>query len=369
MNRMKFMLGLLFVVTLFVFAESTVWANEVHVDIINANGIEDGSIEHPFSSIQEGIDAVSENGVVLIHKGNYELNYNVDIIVNKEGITLKAEDLANLPLIYRKGTWGPAKVSPQASYLLHIKAKKAQIENLMFNVSGQYRWGILVCPNSNYNGLITIKGCVIDSYNGGGGGGIRVDGFAGSVEIYHNYMNNITFHSAVELNNSGAGKFVKIYNNIILHDYNPYTPSPVILSVDSRSIIYNNYIQGGDTSIRIYSKINPRWNYVINNIIKDFYDVAISSGKGAIPSVYPYVRVYYNDIISEWSTDLFEEIPSAWIACNFSLDPMFEYPENGDYHLKPESPCIDAGMSTPTYNDVDGSQNDIGPYGGPKGYW
>ena len=51
---------------------------------------------------------------------------------------------------------------------------------------------------------------------------------------------------------------------------------------------------------------------------------------------------------------------------NISTDPLFIDPENGNFRLKLDSPCIDAGNSGPVYDDPDGSRNDMGAYGGPK---
>lgn len=50
---------------------------------------------------------------------------------------------------------------------------------------------------------------------------------------------------------------------------------------------------------------------------------------------------------------------------NISSDPQLVDPEGGDFHLQPDSPCIDAGDSSPQFNDSDGSRNDMGAYGGP----
>jgi hypothetical protein len=40
-----------------------------------------------------------------------------------------------------------------------------------------------------------------------------------------------------------------------------------------------------------------------------------------------------------------------------------------DFHLKAGSPLIDAGNPDADYEDVDGSRNDVGPYGGSEGSW
>ena len=51
---------------------------------------------------------------------------------------------------------------------------------------------------------------------------------------------------------------------------------------------------------------------------------------------------------------------------NISSDPLFMDPENGDFRLRLDSPCIDAGNPDAIYDDPDGSRNDMGTYGGPK---
>jgi hypothetical protein len=50
---------------------------------------------------------------------------------------------------------------------------------------------------------------------------------------------------------------------------------------------------------------------------------------------------------------------------NIVADPLFVDVEAGDFRLLPGSPAIDAGSIDPFYEDVDGSVNDIGAYGGP----
>ena len=45
---------------------------------------------------------------------------------------------------------------------------------------------------------------------------------------------------------------------------------------------------------------------------------------------------------------------------NLDADPRFWGPEHGDYHLLPDSPCIDAG--DPTRQDADGTRIDMGAF-------
>jgi len=49
-------------------------------------------------------------------------------------------------------------------------------------------------------------------------------------------------------------------------------------------------------------------------------------------------------------------------------DALFVNPEEHNYRLSVNSPCINAGDPDPSYNDPDGSRNDIGaiPFTGPS---
>jgi hypothetical protein len=50
---------------------------------------------------------------------------------------------------------------------------------------------------------------------------------------------------------------------------------------------------------------------------------------------------------------------------NLEADPEFRDPDAGDWRLGASSPGIDAGPDDDGYEDVDGSRNDVGVYGGP----
>ena len=50
---------------------------------------------------------------------------------------------------------------------------------------------------------------------------------------------------------------------------------------------------------------------------------------------------------------------------NIDVDPLFTDPENGDFSLQTNSPCIGSGDPNPWLLDVDGSRSDMGATGGP----
>lgn len=52
---------------------------------------------------------------------------------------------------------------------------------------------------------------------------------------------------------------------------------------------------------------------------------------------------------------------------NLKLNPLFININGGNYHLSEDSPCVNAGNPNEAFNDVDGTRNNIGIYGGPYG--
>lgn len=54
---------------------------------------------------------------------------------------------------------------------------------------------------------------------------------------------------------------------------------------------------------------------------------------------------------------------------NLTSDPRFVDPDNGDFSLDGFSPGVDAGNPASAYNDLDGTRNDMGIFGGPYANW
>ena len=61
------------------------------------------------------------------------------------------------------------------------------------------------------------------------------------------------------------------------------------------------------------------------------------------------VDIFFSDIKGGWS---------GW--GNIDLDPLFNNPEYDDYHLTPESPCVDTGTDASIYTDIDGDARPLG---------
>ena len=73
------------------------------------------------------------------------------------------------------------------------------------------------------------------------------------------------------------------------------------------------------------------------------------------------VEISYNDVWSNVAGDYQDMDELTGAGGNISLNPSFV--DSLDFHLSPESPCLDAG--NPIFTDPDGGPSDIGIYGGP----
>ncbi len=73
------------------------------------------------------------------------------------------------------------------------------------------------------------------------------------------------------------------------------------------------------------------------------------------------VEISYNDVWDNVAGDYRDMDGLTGAGGNISLNPAFV--DSLDFHLSPESPCLDAG--NPIFTDPDGGPSDIGLYGGP----
>jgi len=182
---------------------------------------------------------------------------------------------------------------------------------------------------------------------------------ASGYAIYLSAFAKNSFSSAVITKNfiTGSGCSIGIFtNNYVL---NP--------------IIKNNIIKAKDVGIDILYGGNPE---ITNNTII----VSAHPGSSIFLSAQIPCKVENNIFQSELGISSYNELASvfnyndSWSGTpanlqlpitNISVDPIFVNADIQDYHLLSNSRCRDAGNPNPSYNDIDGTRNDIGAYGGP----
>jgi len=157
--------------------------------------------------------------------------------------------------------------------------------------------------------------------------------------------------------------------NCVFHGFRSGKDASAVIRVESDAIIRNNlfYDNGGTGCISIFNQgtasiinntfdqndrgfhtVNGR-GIAYNNIITHSLDYGVYGS---------YTEFDYNDIWNN-GVNYYETEPGEH---DISIDPIYADPNNADYTLRIESPCIDAGNPDMIFNDEDGSRNDMGAF-------
>ncbi|MDD5004965.1 MAG: right-handed parallel beta-helix repeat-containing protein [Candidatus Omnitrophica bacterium] len=187
--------------------------------------------------------------------------------------------------------------------------------------------------------------------------GIKADSGAGSHDTcYLTIANNSISANGMSGIQCFWASSARIFNNIIFGNsldgidcHNWSRPANKIM---------NNVILGnGRHGVSCYYRSEPT---VINNIITGNSEYGVYDYDS--DSTYD-PEITYNDI---WNNAEGSYGGYAGPGNNdISLDPLFVNAGAGNYRLSQNSPAINAGDPDPIYNDLDGSRNDMGAYGGP----
>ena len=124
----------------------------------------------------------------------------------------------------------------------------------------------------------------------------------------------------------------------------------------SNELIVNNVIIDNTVGITFGWDGTPtiRNNIIMNNNVHWYNDSQDQFAPAAI--------IAYNNL---WNGNYdFKPSPATG---NINMDPKFSNALDNDFRLWWDSPCIDSGDPDDQYDDIDGTRNDMGVYGGPFG--
>ena len=277
----------------------------------------DGSVSNPFSIISDGIDAAFYGDNVIVLAGTYNESIHM-----KDGVSMIG---SGTQLTTIKGT--------DTNYIVK-GANKADLRG--FTLERGMSSHAIECKSTSPN----ITDNVIISYDSNMDPAIYC-GDNASPTIKKNYI--FGFHVGIYCSMNSSPR---IQNNII----NAIDAGIHGSWFCSPNIINNTII------IQHYSGIVLRASAIVKNNIIFGLDTMHCVG-----IIGEYVDASYNNI---WDTY------KNYINVNpgpgsISVDPLFVNIGAQDYRLPDNSPCIDVGDPNPNYNDVDGSRNDMGAFGGP----
>ena len=179
-----------------------------------------------------------------------------------------------------------------------------------------------------------------------------------------------------------AGSSAIVRNNIIEGNGNPATTqdSYGILCDNASPLIANNLIISNRTVGLRFNRSLASGAQVINNTIVGNQPYGIRSETDATPLLKNNIVVGNGTGIAAYSLPpaiTFNDVWNNSVANfagaaapgpgSFSADPRFNSASLLRYALSSGSPCIDTGDPDASYNDSDGTRNDLGAYGGPSG--
>ncbi len=181
---------------------------------------------------------------------------------------------------------------------------------------------------------------------GGTGNVIDLATFSKHITIKKFTIKNGT--TGLSIGSTGTSGAINITNNIITEN-----TTGIQCGTSANINITNNSIDQNTTGI---SCANSTATTVTNSIVSN----TTTTGTTGI-NVANSAIVTYNDVYNNGSNTFVSG------TGNITTNPLLVDPTNNDYHLKLNSPAIDAGNPDPAFNDlIDSTRNDIGAYGGPS---
>lgn len=262
----------------------------------------------------------------------------------KEDITIESSDTLiiepDVSLYFDDGT----KLIVKGTLI----SKGTRFRPIIYTAYNNYWEGIkfLYSFNNSIMQFCVIEKIVFEKQDGTGYSAISLTNSV--VELKNNYITNN------KSKNGGAigirGSQLTIYNNIFTNNSSQYQGG-AIHSLNSNLKVINSVFYKNSSTLEgsaIYTD-RPVRTEIQNNI---FFRNNSQSRQ---------TDFYF---ASDDSTNLIEQYN---FFGNEDNDPMFLYED--DFRLYYLSPCKDAGNPDPAFNDLDGSRNDQGAYGGPFGGW
>ena len=371
------------------------------------HGPDDRSMDRP--TIQERIDAAGDRDTILVAPGTYI--ENIDFL--GKSITLRSEAGPEVTVIDGNQAGSVVTVSNSEE----SGCKEALIDGFTIRNGkgrpdiewGYYYGGGIYCSHTS----IEIRNCTITGntavgIQGGGGGGIYCYGSSPTIT-------NCTISGNSANSGGGMALYVAVYGFVSTVTNCAISGNSAIgLSMGAgggiecgdspltirNCVISGNYAAaGGGMSCRYYSPATITNCMITDNsaneggggILCSYYSTPTitnstisensTSGQGGGIFCYEIETYYYysptmtitNSILwgnralvghqiedscntSVWHSD----VQGGWCGVgNINTAPLFV--GGGDYHLRPGSPCIDAGYYTDVHTDLDGQPR---PFGG-----
>ncbi|MFH1462936.1 MAG: MopE-related protein [Pseudomonadota bacterium] len=335
----------------------------------------DGSA--PNTTVQDAIDDAADGDVITICAGTYEENLSVaslEVTLEGEGgpdgvvldggsgigLQVSGSSLLTLSNLTLRGYSGAAltggaldcdsslvlladvvisgaTTSTTAGYAIFLDDCDTEFDGLIFEDNQARIW-----LGADTGGTLTVHHSLFrgNSYPSGGTIGLLFSVSKVSTEIYNNlFVNNDVIgsssYAAALYGSTTASHWV--YNNTT-YGNTAHTGGMYAWYLSGSNITFENNIVASNTS---------------------FGTGVGKSGTGTME---------YNDSYGHSNNFVCSGCTTS--STNLQQDPRLNNPSSLDFTLNTGfSPCINAGNPLAGYNDLDGTRNDMGAFGGPEGTW
>jgi len=272
-----------FTLLLFFFLCSNANANIIYVDDSNTSGIENGSLQYPFNTVAEGIDAANIGDTVYIFTGVYDETPGYDLYL-KDGLVITGEDSSSV--IINTGFRNPDVTMVHYTEVFNVKFTE-------FSVATGYGTATIVVKQCRFQiagfssgGGYTfiVENCTIDE------GIVNVSG-----ECYMYIRNNTIINGRIdERGGSPPGIEAHIIENNIISNDGMEEPWEAVIRAASQSItILNNEIVCEGKGSGIYVISGAPTNIIGNSItlnngvpLEQTFGIETSSGEGVVTDNY-----------------------------------------------------------------------------------
>ncbi|MBN4076353.1 right-handed parallel beta-helix repeat-containing protein [Gemmatimonas aurantiaca] len=339
-----------------------------------------------YATIQSGIAAVVSGGIVIVAPGTYSENLDF----GSKSLSLVSSDGSGSTIIVSPSSASEAPIfgSVDSSFGSSINARGSAAGPVIVlapgSGSGVTIDGFTIDGGNSVTGLVcegsdpTVQNCVFRNCVGPYDGGATWFNFCAPKilnNVFHDNITPISGASVFVRLGTGYGTVV-ITGNVMYNNVSGNGPAVSLIEGDdalvSYNVAYNNvatpgsqrrgaiYVRGIDIDIHnntidgntvgvtalSSTNVDIRNNILTNNIsvgLEYLTDVGANSN----------VTNDFNDV---WSNAGGDYLGVSAGVNNISADPMFII----GFNLGAGSPCINAGDPDPSFNDEDGTRNDMG---------
>ncbi|MFM7200097.1 MAG: right-handed parallel beta-helix repeat-containing protein [Myxococcota bacterium] len=341
-----------------------------------------------FTTVQAAVDAAHSGDTVRIAPGFYPES----VEVNGKALTLEGSGTAEQQVLDGMQVGSVMRIGPaEGTTVLRrltlqrgaaargagLLAEGAQLEldqvRLLDNHARSKGGGAWIS-----GGSVRIVESVVEGCSARSGGGIWLENTQAPEVLRSSFLHNRgMMGAAVHIEGSGALVSASLFLENGRTPTGEGSKGEISLTVETQGaqqieLTNNVFLRNGCCNLSVRAGGTPR---IYNNVLMESAGYALATFYSRPDLAY---NTLYHNVMGELKyLDGSGGLQSAIItgsAGNQALNPAFvgDLKQNAasieSYQLSPSSPCWDRGHPDASYQDLDGTRNDMGLFGGPEGF-